>query len=147
MSTTLRSPFVKRYIDFYRTARLLNGLGTFVKVLAFIFGIIIFLFWCIVGAAAVALPQQNSPYGINPPIQSVPIVFYVCLVIGAMAGGLTTGIFFLQGVLISAQGQLLKAQADGAVHSSPFLTDEERATAMSLPYTVSANLNRIDLQD
>jgi len=78
------------------------------------------------------------PYGISPPVQSAPIAFYVCLVIGVMAGGLTTGIFFLQGVLISAQGQLLKAQADGAVHSSPFLTDEERTAAMSLPYAVSA---------
>jgi hypothetical protein len=138
MSTTLRSPFVKRYVDLYRTARLLNGLGTFVKVLAFIFGFIIFLFWLIVGFGAVALPQQNSPFGVSPPASSLPLAFYVCLVIGAMAGGLTTGIFFLQGVLLSAQGQLLKAQADGAVHSSPFLTDEERATAMSLPYAVSA---------
>jgi hypothetical protein len=138
MSTTFRSPFVKRYIDLYRTARLLNGLGTFVKVLAFIFGIMIFLFWFIVGFVAVQLPEQNSPFGINPPVSSLPIAFYVCLVIGAMAGGLITGIFFLLGVLISAQGQLIKAQADGAVHSSPFLTDEERATAMSLPYAVSA---------
>jgi len=53
-------PFHQTLYHLYRTARLLNGLSTFVKVLAFIFGIIIFLFWCIVGAMTVGLPQQNS---------------------------------------------------------------------------------------
>lgn len=137
MSTTSRSPFVKRYIDLYRTARLLNGLGTFVKVLAFIIGLVIFMFWSIVGALISEAPHQ-TPSFIDPPAQSAPIALYVGLVIGVVAGGLTTGIFFFLGVVISAQGQLLKAQADGAVHSSPFLSDEEKATAMSLPYAVTA---------
>jgi hypothetical protein len=137
--STSRSAFVKRYLDLYRTARLLNGFGTTVKVAAFILGIIIFLFWFFIGVGSSALQQQNSPFGPSPAAQSGPIAFYICFVIGAVAGGLTTGLFFLLGVLISAQGQLLKAQADGAVHTSPFLTNEERATAMSLPYFAPAN--------
>ena len=40
--------------------------------------------------------------------------------------------------VISAQGQILFAQADCAVHTSPFLSDEERAKAMSLRYTQPA---------
>jgi hypothetical protein len=36
--------------------------------------------------------------------------------------------------MISAQGQTLLAQADAAIHTSPFLTEEEKAKAMSLPY-------------
>jgi hypothetical protein len=60
--------------------------------------------------------------------------FFVCILIGAVFGALVGGLFFLLGVLISAQGQLLKAHADSAVHTSPFLNNEERAIAMSLPY-------------
>ncbi len=137
MSTTSRSPFVKRYLDLYRTARLLNGLGTFVKIVAFILGIIIFLFWFFIGAGASAMQQQSAQ--LTPGVEAGPVAFYVCVVMGVVAGCLTTGLFFFLGVLISAQGQLLKAQADGAVHSSPFLSNEERATAMSLPYSAPAN--------
>lgn len=137
-SSKPRDAFIKRYIDLYRTARLLNGLGTTVKVLAFIVGAIIFAFWFFLGAGASVAQQQNAPFGPGSASQTGPIMFYVCLVIGAVFGALTTGLLFLLGVLISAQGQLLKAQADGAVHTSPFLTNEERATAMSLPYVVPA---------
>ena len=34
-------------------------------------------------------------------------------------------------ILVSAQGQLLKGVLDGAVNSSPFLTNEQRAKIMS----------------
>jgi hypothetical protein len=36
------------------------------------------------------------------------------------------------GVLVSAHGQVLKASLDEAVHTSPFLTDADRASVMSL---------------
>jgi hypothetical protein len=52
---------------------------------------------------------------------------------GAVLGALVGGLFFLFGILISAQGQILLAQADSAIHTSPFLTEEEKAKAMSLP--------------
>jgi hypothetical protein len=40
--------------------------------------------------------------------------------------------FYLLGVLVSAQGQILKASLDSAVNGSPFLTNEQRAKIMSL---------------
>ena len=54
------------------------------------------------------------------------------LFLGAVVGALYGGIIFLLGLLISAQGQMLLVQADSAVHTSPFMTNEERAKVMSL---------------
>ena len=49
-------------------------------------------------------------------------------------GVVVGGFVFLFGVMIAAIGQLLLAQADTAIHTSPFLTKEEKARAMSLTY-------------
>jgi hypothetical protein len=40
---------------------------------------------------------------------------------------------YVLGILVSAQGQILKASLDNAVNGSPFLTNEHRAKVMSLP--------------
>ena len=53
-------------------------------------------------------------------------------IFGLVFGAFVGGIIYLLGTLISAQGQILLAQADSAVHSSPFMTNEERAKVMSL---------------
>jgi hypothetical protein len=134
-----RSPFVARYLDLYRTARLLVGLGTTVKGIGIVAAIVIFLFWLIVGFVALSQSPASSPFGPSPATESAAqtVTFFVCIVIGAIFGALVGGLFFLLGVLISAQGQLLKAHADSAVHTSPFLSDEERAAAMSLSYTAT----------
>ena len=44
-----------------------------------------------------------------------------------IAGGVVALTFFVLGVIISAQGQLLLAALDTAVNSSPFLTDDQRS--------------------
>jgi len=49
-------------------------------------------------------------------------------------GILAGGIVYLLGILISAQGQMLLVHADSAVHSSPFMTDDEKAKVMSLSF-------------
>src|SRR5438445_7687825 len=56
-----RSPFVRRYLDLYRAAKLLVGLGTTVKGVGIVAAIIIFLFWFIVGIAA-ASESSSSPF-------------------------------------------------------------------------------------
>jgi hypothetical protein len=130
------SPALKRYLDLYRAARLLNGLGTTVKIVGIVVAVVIFVFWFILGIAS-AQGRSSGPFGPDPATQSAAqaVAFFICVAIGVVFGALIGGLFFLMGVLISAQGQLLMAHADSAVHTSPFLTDEERATAMSLPYT------------
>ena len=60
--------------------------------------------------------------------------FLAMFVLGGAFGALVGGIVFLLGILISAQGQILMAQADGAVHTSPFLTENEKLNAMSLAW-------------
>ena len=51
-----------------------------------------------------------------------------------LPGILVGGIGYLLGLLISAQGQILLVQADSAVHTSPFMTNEEKAKVMSLSF-------------
>lgn len=41
-------------------------------------------------------------------------------------------LLYCAGVLVAAQGQILLASLDSAVNSSPFLTNEDKAKAMSL---------------
>jgi hypothetical protein len=130
-----RGAFIKRYLDLYRTARLLIGLGTSVKTVGIVLGAIVFFFWLIVGFLTFLQTQPTSPFGPSSGTQSAAqaVSFFVCLIIGIVFGALVGGLFFLLGVLISAQGQLLLAHADSAVHTSPFLSNEERAAVMSLP--------------
>ena len=45
---------------------------------------------------------------------------------------MVAAVFFVIGIMVAAQGQLLRATLDTAVHSSPFLTDDLRASVMSL---------------
>jgi len=51
---------------------------------------------------------------------------------GALVGGIIWLITWVLGVFVSAQGQLLKANIDEAVNTSPFLVDDQRAKIMSL---------------
>lgn len=127
---TGRSTIVNRYVDLYRTARTMTGLGTTVKTIGLLAAAVIFLFWFVVGIAA-ASETSSAPFAAQSSAGTAG--FFVSTIIGVIFATLVGGLFFLLGVLISAQGQLLMATADSAVYASPFLTDEERATAMSLP--------------
>jgi hypothetical protein len=118
--------FVKRYADLYRAAKVMTGLGETVKIVGLVAAAIIFMVWFLVAIGAAQ--------GLGGAV-----VFFMCLVVGGAFGALVGGLFFLLGVLISAQGQLLMSHADSAVHTSPFLSDQQRAAAMSLPFTAAAS--------
>lgn len=51
---------------------------------------------------------------------------------GAVAGVVIAIPLYLLGIMVSAQGQLLKASLDVAVHISPFLHTAEKAKVISL---------------
>jgi len=122
------SQVATRYVDLYRVARLLVSLGSTVKVLGVVLGIGILLFFLFVGAAGSSQPSGFNQSSTNPIMVGTSVV-------GGVFGLFVGSVIFLLGILVSAQGQILLAQADCAVHTSPFLSDEERAKAMSLRYT------------
>lgn len=108
------SPVVRRYRDAYRVGAALVSLGNSVKIVGAILGGII-----LIGS----LSSANSPFGGGGFI----------LMIGIVAAVISGGLFWVCGVMVAAQGQILQATLDNAVASSHFLTDAERANAMGLP--------------
>src|SRR5438874_1540453 len=110
------SVVMKRYKDAYIVARVTNGFGRMIKAI----GIIIAALLVLVG---VMIFNDAHP---GNPMANIGIV---AIVFGIFTGAL----FYIIGVLVSAQGQILKASLDSAVNNSPFLTNEHRAKIMSLP--------------
>jgi hypothetical protein len=105
--TTDRSSKLRaRYRDGFRAAALIEGFGGAVKIVGFVFAAL-----CLLGGMAVGR---------------------LGLILGVVAGAVLGALFFILGVFISSQGQLLKATLDSAVHTSPFLDDEGKAAAMGL---------------
>jgi hypothetical protein len=105
---------MSRYWDAYVVARVTVGVGEGIKAIAIGLAALIVL-----GALLVA--AQASGGG--------AIVIFLAGVIAAAAVG---GQFYLLGLIVMAQGQILKASLDGAVNTSPFLENEHRAKIMSL---------------
>jgi RNA polymerase subunit RPABC4/transcription elongation factor Spt4 len=122
------SSLKKRYKDGYRVATAIEGFGLVLKIVGLVVGALIASFGLIVGLAAVEASRNsmfNNGGGMNAFIYSV----FLFLIIG----GTVTAVSWILGVMISAQGQLLKANLDCAVNSSPFLTDLSKAEIMALP--------------
>ena len=107
-------PIVNGYRDAYRVATALVGLGDGLKILGpCLAGAIIFLSMITIGRLGV-----------------------VAVIIPA---GILGVLFWIGGVVVAAQGQLVQATLDTAVASSPFLTDAERAGVMGLPSVTSSS--------
>ena len=104
---------MKRYNDAYKVARAIVFYGHSVQVIGTLIA---------VGVGAILLTWFN--YQRAPQDISAFLSF--------MIGATLFTFFFIIGIMINAQGQRLKASLDGAVHSSPFLNDAQRAKVMSL---------------
>jgi hypothetical protein len=121
----------KRYADSYIVARATVGVGKLFKG----FGILIASFVIIAAAIAGAklgYDASNAPYPLRSDPGTAALLGVACLVGGIVVAALTGGVLYLLGILIGAQGQILKASLDEAVNTSPFLTNEYRALIMSL---------------
>jgi hypothetical protein len=105
---------MSRYWDAYVVAKVAAGLGEVIKVVAVVLAALIAL-----GALLIA-GQVGGGGGV--------VTFFLGVIGAAFVGGQ----FYLLGVIVMAQGQILKASLDGAVNSSPFLQNEHRAKIMSL---------------
>jgi len=112
ISTDTANRATKRYKDAYLVARAVAAIGESVKYLGVVLGLVII----VVGYYFGAQMGRGLMYSVG----------------GAVAGILVAIPLYLVGILVSAQGQVLKASLDGAVHTSPFLDTEQKAKAMSL---------------
>lgn len=102
----------RRYQDAYLVARATAAIGGVVKMVAIGLGVLIALAAVVLGSAGGKGAEA----------------FFAGLLLGAVAA---IPIYIL-GVLVSAQGEVLKATLDTAVHGSPFLKKEDMARVMSL---------------
>lgn len=107
-----RSPVVNRYQDAYRVGAALVGLGNTIKVVG------------VVLAGVIVLGSLGANIG----------AFGLA---GIFLATIVGGLFWVCGVIVAAQGQILQATLDNAVASSHFLSDPERADAMGLPRKVA----------
>ena len=110
-------PVVNRYRDAYRVGAALVGLGNGIKILGAILSGIIILG---------SLSSASDRFGGG-----------ALALTGVFSAVVVGGLFWVCGVMVAAQGQILRATLDTAVASSHFLTDTERADAMGLPRAVA----------
>jgi hypothetical protein len=98
-----------RYDDAYSAARSIVATGDIIKVLGIVAGVLV----AVVGFVL------RTKFGVGAVVGSV--------ILGAMAGSVIYGF----GLLIAAQGQVLYAALDTAVHTSPLMTVEHKAAIIS----------------
>lgn len=100
-----------RYFDAYLTARTITGVAALIKMLAIAFPITAFV-------AGVAISGEARD---------------IRLILSGSLLAIFSGVsIYVLGILVSALGHILKANLDTAVHSSPFLSDDQRASIMSI---------------
>jgi DNA-directed RNA polymerase subunit M/transcription elongation factor TFIIS len=104
---------MRRYQGAYRIARLTDIAGHLLKAVGLLMGISALV---IVG------------FGVKTDYLEKGFVAVIAL----FFAGTVFLLFFAVGLMVSAQGQNLKANLDSAVNSSPFLTNEQRAKVMTL---------------
>jgi hypothetical protein len=110
-----------RYLDAYRHAGFVVGVGKTIKTIGAIIGILIALVG-LIGAAELS----SGPFG----SQSQGGIFFGFTTM--VAAATIWFLFFIAGVIVAAQGQQLLASLDSAVCSSPFMDMAAKAKAMSL---------------
>jgi tellurite resistance protein TehA-like permease len=113
------SGIVARYKSAYRVAKWVMHIGRIVQILGICIGL--------ASAALGCLGAQGSIYqSTRPPAQNV---FMAASII---AGLCLIALSWIIATLIWAHGQTLRAALDCAVHSSPFLSNHDKALAMGL---------------
>src|SRR6266542_356390 len=120
MSNTRTVAVIHRYRDGYRVAKAIVAIGSTIKVVGFILAGLMALFGLLAGGSNLGAAGT-----------------FAGLLGALILGGIVALVFWLCGVIVSAQGQILMATLDSAVGRSPFLSDDDRAAVMSLPSSVA----------
>ena len=106
------SKAMKRYRDAYLVANVTDGLGKIVQGLGIMLGGLVFLGILFYGLS-IDYPMAGGFTGL-------------------LLGGIVAISLYVLGVLVAANGQMLKASLDSAVNDSPFLSLQQKAQVMSL---------------
>ncbi len=123
-----------RYRDAYYYSRFIDTIGKILKGIGFVGGGLIF----VVGLAIMGGGPRSGIGSVDSAAVGLGLIIF------GLYGGLWMFIWWLWGVVWRAAGQFLKASLDGAVHTSPFLSDLDRAEIMSLVPTSKKNSVRPD---
>jgi hypothetical protein len=91
----------ERYSDAYAVASVVVGFGAVIKVVGVVVGVVIL-------------------------VVSLRADFWGSSIGGLLLGSATGLFFYLLGVIVAAQGQILRATLDTAVNTSPFLSDRQK---------------------
>jgi hypothetical protein len=118
----------KRYKDGYLVSKAIETFGTLLKIGAVIAGAGIIFIGFVMGAVSAKAASGNM---LNPG--NGEGAFIAIFIVFGIIGAIVVAIGWVLGVMVSAQGQILKANLDTAVNSSTFLTDMSKAEIMSLP--------------
>lgn len=105
-----------RYRDAYSVANTITLFGSVIKGVGIVLAILTFITVATIG---------NYMYG-----GMGTVYIFLGFIMGATIGT----VLYLLGILVSAQGQLLKATLDSAVNTSPFLSNDQKASVMSLRF-------------
>lgn len=104
---------MNRYREAYRSGRRIAAAGETIRALGYVpVGATVFL----------TLVVAAEYHGVER---------LLILVLGGNIAGLLGGLFWLAGIIVGAQGRILKATLDTAVNTSPFFNDDERGQLMS----------------
>jgi hypothetical protein len=112
-----------RYKDAYLLARAITGIGKSVKFV----GVAIFVLLAVGGILVVIQTTAPGVPGEQRQWSASQLGF-----LGVPLGVIIGLPLYILGIIVAAQGELLKATLDTAVNGTPFLKDDQRASAMSL---------------
>lgn len=114
---------VRRYQDAYTVARVINGVGIFIRICGFVLAactlLVSLVVWHRMG--------QDEQVSLGERFDD-----QVVLLVGVSSSILFALAPYVVSIFICAGGQILKAALDTAVNTSPFLDDKQRADIMSL---------------
>ena len=106
-------PLIDRYRDGYRVAGAAIGFGTIIKAFGWVVGVLTLI--------SGVLASLNA-YGPGKFVFAFGGFFAAVFVVLA---------FYVIGTVVAAVGQTLRASLDTAVHTSPFLSNEQKALSMN----------------
>jgi len=116
---------LRRYRNAYRIGKFINGVGLLAQLLGFVAAILL-----VIAGGMIASKIDPADPVVQWTVETfkwrVQDVQAAIFSIGVAMALVTLPVLWVAGVLVSGVGQMLKAVLDTAVHTSPFLNEEEK---------------------